>query len=129
MGRSRGFTLIELMIAVMVVAVLAAIAYPSYVNHVARARRAAAQAAMMDIANRQQQFFLANRTFASKAALEASGYTLPSDVSRDYDYLIAVSDGPPPRYEIAFTAIGSQAARLGNLTLDSAGNRTPLDKW
>ena len=129
MSRSRGFTLIELMIVVVVVALLATIAYPSYVDQVARARRSAAQAAMMDIANRQQQFFLANRTFASKDSLEASGYALPSDVSRDYTYLIAVSDGPPPRFEIEFTAVGPYAARLGNLKLDSAGNRTPADKW
>jgi prepilin-type N-terminal cleavage/methylation domain-containing protein len=64
----RGFTLIELMITVAIVAILAAIAYPSYTQYVIRGHRAAAQAEMMDIANRQQQFFLANRSYAADLA-------------------------------------------------------------
>lgn len=129
MRQARGFTLIELMITVVVVAILAAIAYPSYVQYVTRSKRAAAQSVMLDIANRQQQFFLANRTFASKAALEGSGFALPAEVSRNYSYAITVSAGPPPSFEIAFTATGSEAERLGDLKLDSTGKRTPADKW
>ena len=43
---SRGFTLVELMIAVAVVAILAAIAYPSYVEYVARGHRTQLKAQM-----------------------------------------------------------------------------------
>jgi type IV pilus assembly protein PilE len=38
---------------------------PSYQEYVKRGHRAAAQSEMMDIANRQQQFFLANRSYAT----------------------------------------------------------------
>ncbi len=56
-----------------------------------RAKRSAAQAQMMEIANRQQQFLLANRSYADKTALTASGYSLPADVAANYDYTITLS--------------------------------------
>ena len=62
--RLRGFTLIELMIAVAVVAILAAIGYPSYTEHIRKSRRATAQAALMDLASRQQAYLLDRRAYA-----------------------------------------------------------------
>lgn len=125
---SRGFTLIELMVVAAIVAILAAIAYPSYQQYVIRGKRSAAQAQMMDIANRQQQFLLANRAYASKSALEGGGYVLPSEVSANYGYDITVGSGTPPTFTITFTPSGAQASD-GNLTLSSDGTRTPSAKW
>ncbi|RYG69277.1 prepilin-type N-terminal cleavage/methylation domain-containing protein, partial [bacterium] len=59
--RNRGFTLIELVVAMMICAILASLAIPSYRTHIVRSRRTAAQAAMMDITVREQQFMVANR--------------------------------------------------------------------
>jgi len=125
---SRGFTLIELMITVAIVAILASVAYPSYQQYIIRGKRAAAQAEMMDIANRQQQFLLANRSYASKATLEASGYTLPTEVGANYTYDIALGAGAVPSFTITFTAKGSQVSD-GSLGLTSAGVKTPAAKW
>jgi type IV pilus assembly protein PilE len=83
---------------------------------------------MLDIANKQAQFLLANRAYASKATLTASGYGLPSDISSRYSYDITIGAGTVPSYTITFTATGAQVAD-GNLTLDSSGNKTPADKW
>ncbi|MDZ7790748.1 MAG: type IV pilin protein [Xanthomonadales bacterium] len=50
MTRQKGFTLIELMIAVAIVAILAAIAYPSYQRHVLKSHRTDVQREMMEVA-------------------------------------------------------------------------------
>ncbi|WP_370599955.1 type IV pilin protein [Pseudomonas nitroreducens] len=135
--RSRGFTLIELMVVAAIVAILAAIAYPSYQQYIVRGKRSAAQAQMMDIANREQQYLLANRAYADKTALEAGGYSLPSEVASDYSYTITKLDGAamsatdtPPTFLITFSPIsGSLPAKAsdGDLKLGSDGSKT--GKW
>lgn len=130
-ARVTGFTLIELMITVVVVAILAGIAVPSYRQHVIRANRSAAQAAMMDIANREQQFLLANRRYADTAAITANGYGLPSEVADKYTLTVeAPSTAVPPGYTIRMTPIAGRAqASDGELTLNSQGVKTPAEKW
>ena len=123
-----GFTLVELVIAALIVSILAAIALPSYRKQAMRGDRAAAQAQMMDIANREQQFLLANRSYADKTTLETSGYSLPSEVSSKYTYSITVGTSTVPSFTIMFTPQGSQVSD-GSLTLNSQGVKTPADKW
>lgn len=125
---AKGFTLIELMITVAIIGILAAIAYPSYVQYVIRSNRSAAQAQMLDIANRQQQFLMANRAYATTAAMTASGYTVPPELSSKYIYSITVGSGTVPSFEIKFTPSGGQASD-GALTLNSEGVKAPADKW
>ena len=124
----HGFTLIELMIALAIVAILAAIGYPSYTSHVTKSSRRAAQAQMLDIANRQQQFLLANKAYATKAQLTSSGYNLPSDLGGKYGYDITVGTGTVPAFTITFTASGNQASD-GDLTFNSEGVKAPANKW
>jgi len=125
MMKSRGFTLIELMIVVVIVAILAAIALPSYREAVKRGNRRAAQSVMMEIVNRQHQYFIANRAYASTVELN---YTLPPDVSTNYSYAIALDAGPPPGFAVAFTATGGQVSD-GDLSVNSLGVKTPAGKW
>lgn len=128
MRQIRGFTLIELMITVAIVGILTAIAIPSYNAHIIKSNRAVAKAQMLDIANRQPQFLVANRSYATKEQLETSGYALPSELNGKYTYDVTVGAGTTPSYTITFTATGAQHSD-GNLTLNSDGVKTPADKW
>jgi type IV pilus assembly protein PilE len=127
----RGFTLTELLITVAVLSILVGIAVPNYRQYVIRGKRSAAQAVMMDIANREQQFLLANRRYADKATLESNGFTLPAEVSENYTWNVALGTGARPSFVITFTGIGTQAADNSPqpLTLDSAGEKAPAEKW
>jgi type IV pilus assembly protein PilE len=115
---------------VAIVAIIAAIAIPSYMDHIVKSNRAAAKAQMLDIANRQQQFLLANRAYATDAQLATSGYVLPREVSSKYGYAITVGSSTVPAFTITFTPIsgGSQASD-GALTLNSEGGKAPSNKW
>jgi type IV pilus assembly protein PilE len=124
----RGFTLIEIMIVVVIVSILMAIALPAFRNQIIRGHRAAAQSQMMDLANREQQFLLANRAYADKTTIETNGYGLPTDVADKYGYTITVTATPVPTFLITFIPSGVQA-RDGSLTLNYLGVKLPTDKW
>lgn len=63
MQRQKGFTLIELMIAVVVVSILAMIAMPSYNNYVRRGKIPDATANLATKRVQQEQSFQDNRTY------------------------------------------------------------------
>jgi len=136
---SSGFTLIELMITVAIVAILASVALPSYRNHVIRGNRSAAQAQMMDLANREQQYLLAERSYTSTIGTGGLGVTIDSDVSKFYTVSISLDcdgDGATdtvPCYRISATPITTQMQKDdGTLIVDSYGNKTrdgEAGKW
>lgn len=64
MKTTRGFSLIELMVVVVVIGILAGVAYPSYVDYVIRGKLVDATSGLSDGRVKMEQFFQDNRTYA-----------------------------------------------------------------
>jgi type IV pilus assembly protein PilE len=126
--RRGGFTLIEVLVVLVIIGILASIALPSYGKYVIRSKRSAAQAIMYDISNREEQYMLANRSYADKATLKSNGFALPPEVAQNYDYDVTVNSTGAPGYTITFTAIARQTGDR-NLSLTNTGVKTPAEKW
>jgi type IV pilus assembly protein PilE len=54
---NRGFTLVDLMIAVAIIAFLSAIAFPSYQEALRKVRRAEARAALLQLMQEQERYY------------------------------------------------------------------------
>jgi type IV pilus assembly protein PilE len=53
------------MVTVAIIGILAAVALPNYTEYVKRASRAEAASYLLDAANKEEQFFVDNRTYTS----------------------------------------------------------------
>lgn len=60
----RGFSLMELMVAVVIIGILAAIALPSYRGYVMRTNRAVAKAALSELLARQESYAADHKGYA-----------------------------------------------------------------
>jgi type IV pilus assembly protein PilE len=125
---TQGFTLVELMVAVAIVAILTAIAVPSYAVFMKKSRRGDAEATLMDIAQREQQYLLDARAYAPTiATLNA---TVPAEVSAFYTIAINAPAAAPPVFTVTATPIaGSAQAGDYTLTLDNTGVKSPASVW
>lgn len=68
MDRHPGFTLIELMVALVVASILLLVAVPGYQQTVLRSGRAAGKGVLLDVLSRQEQFFVNNKKYATTLA-------------------------------------------------------------
>src|SRR5882724_411021 len=65
---SRGFTLVELMVVIVIASILMAIAIPSYKNSIRKSRRTDAKTALLDLAGREERFFSTNGRYSQTPA-------------------------------------------------------------
>lgn len=127
--RSRGFTLIELMITVAVIGILAAVAYPAYLDQVRKARRAEAQATLLNISARQQQMLLDTRSYVAAATAAdipaALNISVPNTVTQTYDIAITVGTATVPSFVVTATPKGTQSADKCNvMSIDQTGSKS-----
>lgn len=126
--RNRGFTLVELVVAVSIVGILASMSFGSYQKYYLRTNRSAAQQFMLDVVNREELYLLDARTYTDNIGNTGLGLVIPTRVSDRYAITIALTLGPPQGYVVTATPTGNQLED-GELTLGSDGTKLPLAKW
>jgi len=132
----KGFTLIEMLVTVALMLILASIALPSYTNFVTRSVRTQAKGALLNIADRQEQFFLDNKVYASELGdlgfssnpmyIDRDGFEVESDAT-DKVYKLELSETGAISYTVAAVPQLHQAQAdeaCGTLTLEHTGVRS-----
>jgi type IV pilus assembly protein PilE len=119
--RSRGFTILELMIVLIVIGVLVALAYPSYVDYIRKARRGEAQQLLMNWSVNQEIWRSNNAEYATTAQLPAPTHD---------NYTFSLPARSPTAFTLKAVASGDQAAdhakdgtACSTLNLNSAGQK------
>lgn len=119
---SRGFSLLELMIVVVVIAILTAVALPSYRQYTLRSHRVDAMQALQDLASREESYFFSNNTY-TKDSTTALNWS--AGAASNY-FKIDVASASSTDYVLTATAIGTQTQDTActSLSLDHAGRQT-----
>jgi type IV pilus assembly protein PilE len=111
--QASGFTLLELLIAVVLVAILTALALPAYTRHIQLSRRIDAKSALLDLAGRQETFFVGNNRFGSTASdlgYPSLPWSIVSSGGTSYYQLTVLTSADGQSYSALATPTGAQAS-------------------
>ena len=120
MKNSKGFTLIEVMIAVVIIGILAAIAYPSYSEYVKRGNRTEGQAFLNDVVARQERYYSQNNNYVTETnEIAKLGMSATASATGKYTVALAEGDGG-----YSLTATNSfNDVKCATLTLNALGDK------
>lgn len=100
--QARGFTLIELMVAVAIVAILATLSYPSYREHVARSQRAQAKAALLETAQWLERQYTVYNSYLDYPNPDSTKPNLTITIPDTLKYVPSGSDNSSATYIVSF---------------------------
>jgi len=122
--RSRGFTLLELVITCAIVAILASIAYPSYVNSVQKSRRSEATAALLGVASQMERFSTEHSSYALATLGTGTNAVYPNHTENSY-YNLSLSNLGATTFTVSAAPTGVQASDpCGTFSYDQQGNKS-----
>ncbi len=119
--KQRGFTLIEILIAIAIVGLLAGVAYPSYINQIHKSRRSDGHLALLTAAQELERCKTTNFSYVNCNVITAG-----SDESPEKFYKLSIDNVTAVAYELTATPQKEQVGDTdcGNLMLDQNANRT-----
>ena len=134
--RQTGFTLVEVVVAMMIIAILAAVAFPAYTSYLAKARRADARTQLLQVAQYMQSFYAANDSFLQDRAgnavfgqIPAPLLQSPADTTKVYSLAIPDATLTDSSFEIRMAPVTGglmSTDQCGTFTLTSTGVRGVL---
>jgi len=135
--RTRGFTLIEVMITVAIVGILSTIAMTVYTTQVQKSRRTDARTAVLDLAGREERFFSVANNYSQLATDVGFAGVWPQVVGSGYysvnvtvpDPAFVAAGGIGPSYVITATAIGLQLpdTACASFSINQLGKQSSVD--
>ena len=132
-----GFTLVELIVAIVIVAILGAIAFPSYQQYVVRGSRSAAQNELTELAGIQEKIFLNSNAYTTSLATAyngtaAGGLGKTTQQTEDSKYALSLV-ATAQSYTLTATPVsGTSQANDGAMSISSTGAKTcgtPTPSW
>ena len=118
--RTRGFTLIEVLVTCVIVGVLAAIALPSYQKQIQKTRRSDAKSALVGAAGQMERYFTERSTYATATLGTGAGHVYPATTENGY-YALSLANLTATTYTVRATPAGAQVG-------DACGTMTYTDQ-
>ena len=132
-NKTRGFTLMELMIVVAIIGIIAAIGYPSYRDQVIKSRRADGMSALLELADRLERHYSDVGTYKQADDSNTTVDDVFPSFSSDY-YTLTIDAQDNIGFTVSAARKGTQVKdKCGTFTLNSQGVKTisggslPLD--
>lgn len=121
---SKGFTLIELMIAVAIIGILAAVVVPSYTDYVRRSSLQEGFAALADQKIKLEQFYQSNRSYGTVGAgtpcgNDGSTAHVSFASSANFSYSCTLPGDDDQQFLLTATGTGSAAGHVFTLNHDN----------